>query len=496
MNSFTPKYNLDLYDPDDKPNLNDQYDAAMRKIDTELFKQAGDIVTAETAVANLTNKVEGFDTDIAQNTADITQLKTDVATAQTTAENGVSAAHEANELAVQASSAAQAAQTTANEAQTTANEAQTAANNAQTTANNALAATAKLGGNALFIGNSFLQGQNAANYGIKDYIISSKVFENAYFFYKPSSSFDNYNLGGVSITNSTNFNSIVNEAAASNRFNNDDINYVIFISAMGDTRALCAHYQENGTASFNNVNSTIANAQSKFPNAKIYIYFAEQIRVRNAQASYSKYFPFLQMTTHKQFATSGAIYLGWGGWKRNLAAYSSQYYEADNYHPSQAGSVELGKNLINALFGKLDISKCSEFSAAHIGLSNTFYTAGYVSNDPYNLNFSIPAIPNNKFPTKTNTGTFTQITDVVLGESASSTPLPILCIAPQWAIISYSTSTGRKTAPIYIRPYFDKPSAKIGIEYQIVADASDMTESESAIISLSNSINNLKDLVP
>lgn len=109
MNSFTTNYNLDLYDVDDKPNLNDQYNDAMGKIDNAMHDMAGDIVTAETAVQNLSVKVDGFGEDI-------TNLQTAVTTAQTTAENGVAAAHEANELAVQASSAAQTAQTTANKA--------------------------------------------------------------------------------------------------------------------------------------------------------------------------------------------------------------------------------------------------------------------------------------------------------------------------------------------------------------------------------------------
>lgn len=121
MNSFTTNYNLDLYDIDDKPNLNDQYNDAMGKIDNAMHDMAGDIVTAETAVQNLTVKVDGYDGRITQNAADITTLQTDVQTAQTTAENAVSAAHDANDLAVQASSAAQTAQTTANGAQTSAN---------------------------------------------------------------------------------------------------------------------------------------------------------------------------------------------------------------------------------------------------------------------------------------------------------------------------------------------------------------------------------------
>lgn len=141
MNKYTPNYNLDLYDVDDKPNLNDQYNDAMGKIDTEIMKQAQDITTAQTAVNNLSTKVDTFEESIQKNTDDISSLETSlngletstnasiadlttkVETAQTTAENGVSAAHEANELAVQASSAAQSAQSTANQAQATANQA-------------------------------------------------------------------------------------------------------------------------------------------------------------------------------------------------------------------------------------------------------------------------------------------------------------------------------------------------------------------------------------
>lgn len=103
MNSFTPNYNLDLYDVDDKPNLNDQYNDAMGKIDTELDKQRGDIVTAETAVNNLSTKVDGFDARIAANA-------TAAATAQTTAESAVGMSQEAKDAADAAQSAADAAQ--------------------------------------------------------------------------------------------------------------------------------------------------------------------------------------------------------------------------------------------------------------------------------------------------------------------------------------------------------------------------------------------------
>lgn len=128
MDKYTPNYNLDLYDVDDKPNLNDQYNAAMGKVDTELNKQRGDIVTAETAVNNLSAKVDSFTGDIGGITTDINGMKNDIngmkndiAAAQRTADNGVKAAGEANAAAAQASGAAKSAQTAADGAASKAN---------------------------------------------------------------------------------------------------------------------------------------------------------------------------------------------------------------------------------------------------------------------------------------------------------------------------------------------------------------------------------------
>lgn len=110
MNSFTTNYNLDLYDVDDKPNLNDQYNDAMHKVDNALHGMSNDIVTAETAVNNLSTKVDGFD-------ARITANATAAATAQTTAESAVDMSQEAKDAADAAQNAADAAQSAADAAQ-------------------------------------------------------------------------------------------------------------------------------------------------------------------------------------------------------------------------------------------------------------------------------------------------------------------------------------------------------------------------------------------
>ena len=76
---YTPNYNLDLYVSTDKPNLRDQYNAAMGKIDTQMKANADGITNAnanvgtlqtQMAAANenietLQTKVSGHDTQIA-----------------------------------------------------------------------------------------------------------------------------------------------------------------------------------------------------------------------------------------------------------------------------------------------------------------------------------------------------------------------------------------------------------------------------------------------
>jgi hypothetical protein len=50
---YTPNYNLDLYASADKPNLRDQYNAAMGKIDTQMKKSANDVTNANANVLTL-----------------------------------------------------------------------------------------------------------------------------------------------------------------------------------------------------------------------------------------------------------------------------------------------------------------------------------------------------------------------------------------------------------------------------------------------------------
>ena len=80
---YTTNYNLDKYVGTDKPNLRDQYNSAMDKIDAQLHKQSNDLVVVSTSAANATSVAQK-----AQTAAEDAQKSADAA--QTTANQGVS----------------------------------------------------------------------------------------------------------------------------------------------------------------------------------------------------------------------------------------------------------------------------------------------------------------------------------------------------------------------------------------------------------------------
>lgn len=89
---YTPNYNLDLYASADKPNLRDQYNAAMGKIDTQMKRSADGVTNANANVLTLQTKMTEAQKDIAEleSTVDehgtqVTSLTSRVATVEGTA---------------------------------------------------------------------------------------------------------------------------------------------------------------------------------------------------------------------------------------------------------------------------------------------------------------------------------------------------------------------------------------------------------------------------
>lgn len=108
---YTPNYNLDLYADNDKPNLRDQYNGAITKIDAQLHEfsnnmvivtdaanQARDKASTAQAAADANTTVTA-QIDSAYKTAD-TKLSSDLTDAYKAADNGVTSAYKAADNAI------------------------------------------------------------------------------------------------------------------------------------------------------------------------------------------------------------------------------------------------------------------------------------------------------------------------------------------------------------------------------------------------------------
>lgn len=148
---------------------------------------------------------------------------------------------------------------------------------------------------------------------------------------------------------------------------NTNITHVLFISAMGDTRALV----ESGTDSYKSqLASTLSSMKTKiannFPNCKhMMVSFAESRNV----ASFSDNQYDALFNIHKIFteycAANDYWYMGWSGFN---ILFNSGDFEADHYHPNSAGASIIGQFIKDSFLGKAEYkSLYSQKTGATIG---------------------------------------------------------------------------------------------------------------------------------
>lgn len=89
---YTPNYNLDLYAGTDKPNLRDQYNAAMGKIDTQMKENADGITNANANVGTLQTQMTQVRGDVSALKSTVGTHGTQIAAVQQTANNALSLA--------------------------------------------------------------------------------------------------------------------------------------------------------------------------------------------------------------------------------------------------------------------------------------------------------------------------------------------------------------------------------------------------------------------
>lgn len=88
----TPNYNLDLYASADKPNLRDQYNAAMGKIDTQMKKSAEDVTNANANVLTLQTQMTEAQKDISALESTVETHGTQITGVKKTADDALSLA--------------------------------------------------------------------------------------------------------------------------------------------------------------------------------------------------------------------------------------------------------------------------------------------------------------------------------------------------------------------------------------------------------------------
>lgn len=89
---YTPNYNLDLYASADKPNLRDQYNAAMGKIDTQMKKSADDVTNANANVRTLQTQMTEAQKDVSALESTVGTHGTQITNVQKTAGDALSLA--------------------------------------------------------------------------------------------------------------------------------------------------------------------------------------------------------------------------------------------------------------------------------------------------------------------------------------------------------------------------------------------------------------------
>lgn len=89
---YTPNYNLDLYASADKPNLRDQYNAAMGKIDAQMKKSADNVTNANANVLTLQTQMTEAQKDISALESTVETHGTRITGVQKTADDALSLA--------------------------------------------------------------------------------------------------------------------------------------------------------------------------------------------------------------------------------------------------------------------------------------------------------------------------------------------------------------------------------------------------------------------
>lgn len=202
-----------------------------------------------------------------------------------------------------------------------------------------------------------------------------------------------YTLGGsgfVGYTRETRtYEYCIDQAIADISLDKDSITDILFVCAVGETRA----YTEKGEATFlselaTNLTSIMTKIASNFTNcSNVMVTYAETrkaaVITTPSPDSYLALFAMHEIFTN-QLNRYGISYLGWSGFN---TLYISNWVDSDNYHPTSAGAQIIGQIILQSLFGDVIYKPLRERKQLvfNYGQNGTMYVNTVIYPDHVNI---------------------------------------------------------------------------------------------------------------
>lgn len=166
-----------------------------------------------------------------------------------------------------------------------------------------------------------------------------------------------------SLQSNTYYDALATKIAALTTKQKSEIRSIVFVSAMGDSRAQqeISGYGASLKTACDNIEALVA---ANLPNCKfIGVTLAESRNVKSfSNNTWTNLFK-LHQTFKEVFGQTSIKYLGWSGFNSLM---SSTHFEADHYHPSAAGAVAIGHDIVKQVFGGFEYKILTANNAVNV----------------------------------------------------------------------------------------------------------------------------------
>lgn len=182
----------------------------------------------------------------------------------------------------------------------------------------------------------------------------------------------------------------IDQAIADPDLDKDSVTDILFVCAVGETRA----YTEKGEVNFltelrTNLSSIMTKINANFTNChNVMVTYAETRKTATITTpspdSYNALFAMHQIF-RKELPVYGYSYLGWSGFN---TLFISGYVDSDNYHPTAAGAAVIGQIILQSLFGNVIYRPIRERKQLvfNYGQNGTMYVNTEIFPDYVNIN--------------------------------------------------------------------------------------------------------------